>query len=302
MLKIRFPKKHSALIICTFLLSLPSYAKQVQQKEMTRIGDEVVSVDTGKIFLKAQECIDSKQFDQAAELLKQFLNSYPKSAAAHYKYGFVLLQQDKNAEALEQAKLCTGINANLFAGWALLGEAAANLKQNQQAKEAYEKALAIQASGENADIIREHLSDLNKPAEGSPAEMVEDPELVRQNQVIVKTNRAVSICNTASELLKQKQFEQSLAKCREAYAIAPDVDSVKETFVAVLNDYASDCVQKENLTLAESLIKEAVNLQAKGGISAASSLTTLRNYSALLKFLGRDEEAKQVEAQMKLLK
>ena len=269
---------------------------------MMRIGDEIVSIEAGKIFVKAQECIDQNQFDQAAELLNKFLSTYPKSASAHYKYGFVLLQQDKNAEALEQAKLCTQSAPQSFSGWALYGEAAANLKQIPQAKEAYQKALSIQSSGENADIVREHLSELNSPVKEAASVMVEDPELVRKNQEIMKTNRAISLCNESSEMLKQKQFEQALANCRQAYAIEADLDSVKEHLVVVLNDYASDCVQKENLKQAEALTKEAVSILSKGGVSKASSFTTLKNYAALLKFLGRDEESRQVEAQMQSLK
>lgn len=301
-LKKQYPKQLVAFLCCTLLGALPAFAKQVPQKEMMRIGDEVVSLESGKIFVKAQECIDHNQFDQAAELLKNFLSTYPKSPSAHYKYGFVLLQQDKNAEALEQAKLCTEAAPQLFSGWALLGEAAANLKQLPQAKEAYQKALSIQASGENADIVREHLSELNSPSKEAASVMVEDPELVRKNKEIMKTNKAISLCNESSEMLKQKQFEQALANCRQAYAIEPELDSVKEHLVVVLNDYASDCVQKENLKQAESLTKEAVSILSKGGVSTASSFTTLKNYAALLKFLGREDEAKQVEAQMKSLK
>lgn len=296
-----YRKEFIALMSCLSLTTIPVFAKPVSQKEMTRIGNEIVSVEAGKIFLTAQACIDQNQFAEAAELLKQFLSSYPNSSSAHYKYGFVLLQQDKNVEALEQAKLCTQSDPGFFSGWALLGEAAANLKQNPLAKEAYEKALAIQSSGENADIVREHLIELKSPAKESATMMVEDPELVRQNKAIMQTNKAISLCNEANELLRQKQFERALANCRSAYEIDPGLDSVKEHMVAVLNDYASDCVQKENLKLAESLTKEAVGLLAKGGVSKTSSLTTLKNYSALLKFLGRDQECKQVEEQMKLL-
>jgi len=62
---------------------------------MMRIGDEVVSLDGGKLFTSAQSAMENNNLEEAAALLKQFLQLYPKSAAAHYKYGFVLLQKER---------------------------------------------------------------------------------------------------------------------------------------------------------------------------------------------------------------
>lgn len=47
--------------------------EQAKQKEMMRIGDEVVSPEFGKSFVNAQTCLDNNQFEEAAQLLKQFL-------------------------------------------------------------------------------------------------------------------------------------------------------------------------------------------------------------------------------------
>src|SRR5271170_6228270 len=82
-------------------LQLPAEAEQQQPTKMIRIGEEIVSLEAGNAFTKAQELLNNKEFEQASALLKQFLESYPNSSAGHYKYGFALLQQGKDSEALE---------------------------------------------------------------------------------------------------------------------------------------------------------------------------------------------------------
>lgn len=284
------------------LLRTPAEAKQAPPRKMIKIGDEIVSQEAGNAFLKVQEFLNNKQFDQASALLKQFLESYPNSCAAHYKYGFVLLQQGKDSEALEQAKRCTEIKPQFFGGWALLGESSMNLKLEDQAKDAYRKALAIQSTGENAEIIREHLSEMASQKKIDPGATEVDKQVTEQNRVIIKQNQALALCDRANELLKKKEFEQGLQACHEALKAAPDSAEIKENVVAYLNNYAADCVQKQKLEQAEALMKEALALQAKGGVTAQSQRTTLKNYSALLNFLGRNDEAKQLDEQMKTVK
>lgn len=292
-----------ALSVLTLVcLQLFAEAKQEQPKKMMKIGDEIVSLEAGNAFVKAQELLNNKQFEQASALLKQFLESYPNSNAAHYKYGFVLLQQGKDSEALEQAKRCTELKPDFFGGWALLGEASMNLKLEDQAKEAYQKALAIQATGENADIIREHLSEMTNRKDAAPGATEQEKQVAKQNLAITKLNRALTLCDRANELLKQKQFEQGLQACRDALKVAPDSAQIKENVVAYLNNYAADCVQKQNLKQAEVLMKEALALQSKSSIALQSQSTTLKNYSNLLKYLGRNDEAQQIDEQIKKVK
>lgn len=291
-----------ALTACQLCCAIRVEGKQQPQAtRMSKIGDEVVSIEAGEIFFKAQECITNKQFDQAATLFKKFLESYPNSSVGHYKLGFALLQQGKDAAALEEAKRSTELKPTFFGGWALVGEACVNLKLEDQARTAYQKALAIQPTGENADIIREHLSDMDKDRDEALATAAiaeQNKQVNAQNRVIMSLNNALALCDQANALVKQGQFEQGIQTCRNALKAAPDSAQVKENVVACLNNYAADCVQKQNLKQAEELMKEAMALQAKGGVSAQSQKTTLRNYSALLKFQGRNEEAKQLEEKM----
>lgn len=267
---------------------------------MVKIGDEVVPAKTGQLYLSAQECISNGQWEQAANLLKTFLEAQPKSSAGHYKFAFVLLQQGKNAEALEHAKMCTQIAPAFFGGWSILGEASLNLKLDVQAKEAYGKALAIQPDGENAEIIRERLKELTG-ANQQATQFVEDPKLVEQNRQAMKVNEALSLCDRAKEHLKQKQYEQGLQECRDAMKIAPQSSQIKENFVAYLNNYAAICVQTDNLKLSEDLMKEAISFQAPGDITPQTKLTALKNYSALLNFLNRGNEAVKLDAEIKSL-
>ncbi len=93
------------------------------------------------------------------------------------------------------------------------------------------------------------------------------------------------------EHLKQNQFEQGLQECRDALKISPESKQIKENVVVYLNNYAAACVKNDDLKQAESLMKESISFQEQGGVSAQSRLTTLKNYSALLKFLNRTDEA-----------
>lgn len=286
-----------SLLCCLFV---PVLAEKQKVQQMLKIGDEVVSVKTGQIFLRAQEFISNGQWEQAGGLLKSFLDAQPESPAAHYKFAFVLLQQGKNKEALEHAKKCVQLAPASFGGWSLLGEASMNLKLDAQAKEAYEQALKIQSAGENAEIIRERLKELAGQNE-QPVQYVEDQKIVEQNSKNMKVNEALSLCDRAKECLKQTQYDQGLQKCREALKIAPQSTEVKENFVVYLNNYAAASVQSENLKKAEELMKEAITFQAPADVTPKTRLTALRNYVALLNFLNRPDEAKKIDAEMKSL-
>lgn len=284
----------------TFCIQLPCEAKKQEPappKRLMKIGGDSVGYASGQAFLRAQELLNNKQFDQAAALLQQVVEREPNSSAVRFKYGFVLVQQGKNSEALEQAKRCTEIAPRFFGGWALLGEASMNLNLDEQAKAAYAKALEIQPTGENAEIVRDNLKAM--AAKNQPVEMVEDPVAAEQNRKIMIVNKALALCNQANNDLKQRQFDQGLQRCRDALKLAPESNEVKENCVAYLNNYAADCVQHQNLKPAEALMKEALTIQAKGGVTDKSRMTTLKNYAALLNFLGRTDEAKKIEAQMK---
>lgn len=285
----------SLLCVCATLS-----ADAAKQKRMMKIGEEVVSLQTGQLFVDAQAAIASQQFDKAESLLKSFLQTQPNIAAVRYKLGFVLLQQGKNAEALEQAKRCVELAPNSVNGWAILGESSLNLGQKEQAAQAYRKALAIQPSGENADLMRERLDELAGKQEDTPTEVVKDPRIDAENRKIMKLNEALALCTKASDHFKQGQFEPGLQECRDAFTSVPD-DRIAENYAVYLNNYAADRVQKQDLKRAEELMKEAVGLQAKGGVSKQSRLTTLKNYSALLSFLNRADEAKSLQAQITAL-
>lgn len=300
----RFGRMKLMLVIGTVLLSsliaLLCWqwpADAAKQKRMMKIGEEVVTLQTGQLFTDAQQAISNKQFDKAEALLKTFLQTRPDSAAVRYKLGFVLLQQGKNAEALEQAKRCVESAPNSVNGWSILGESSLNLGQNEQAEQAYRKALAIQSTGENADIIRERLDELSGKQQEPALTMVKDPKIDEENRKIMQLNAALARCTKASDLFKQGQFEQGLQECRDAFKSVQD-DRIAENYAAYLNNYAAQCVQKQDLAHAETLMKEAVALQSRAGVSKQSRLTTLKNYSALLTFLNRADEAKQLQAQL----
>lgn len=289
-------------------LALPCAAKQqqrVEMKQMFKIGDDIVSVEAGQAFSKAQQLIDSRNYAEAVTVLKALIEKEPNLASAHYKLGFVLLQLSKDAEAQAEAKTCTGLAPTFFGGWALLGESSANLKQTDLAITSYMKALELQPTGENADIVRENLQELqNPPANSADAieTAAENETFNAQNKENMRINRAFSLCNQASDLFSQKKYEDGLQACRDALTIAPESNQVKESFAVYLNNYAADCIQKEDVKHAETLMKEAIAFQKKGGVTASTCLTTLTNYERLLRFQGRTDEAQTILAQIKSLK
>ncbi len=285
-------------------MSSPSYGakqKQPQQRQMMKIGDEIVTDEVGKSFVRAQQLIGSKDYQQAESILATIAQQSPKSSFIQFKYGFVLLKLRKFQDALSQAKKCVEIAPNFAGGWSLLGEASMELNLDDQAKEAYKKALAIEPNGENADIIKDNLKDLENPQAQQPAPetVAANEEINNQNRIALKLNRALSLCDSAAAHGAQKQFDKGIMECREAIKIAPDSDQIKENFVAFLNNYAADCIQQQKVPQAEALMKEAIAFQNRGGVSMKLRLTTLKNYLALLNFQGRSQEAKQVELQMK---
>lgn len=295
-----------ALILVSLLciLEAPALAapeRGQQQQRMMKIGDEVVRAEIGREFVRAQGLISSGNYKQAETVLKTIVEQSPNTIAIQYKYGFVLLQLSKFDEALAQAKQCVEIAPNFVGGWSLLGEASMELHQDDQARDAYKKALALEPKGENADIIREHLDELENPPQPQPTveEVGQSEKMDQKNKDAMRVNRALGLCQSATRLFGQKQFAQGMQQCREALAMAPENDQIKENFVIYVNNYAANCVQNQRLKQAEALMREAIAVQDTGGVTGRSQLTTLKNYSALLNFLGRTAEAQQLERQMK---
>lgn len=283
-----------ALLALFFILLSPVYGKE--GKQMMKIGDEVVSLETGAIYTAAQKAISSGQFAGAEPLLENFLAKQPKSKAGRYKYAFVLIQQNKNKEALEQAKRCTELDPQFVGGWALLGESYLNLDLKDEAERAFKKALALEPEGENASLMRERLEELASDSESrnqsqSRSELVPSA-MSDENRKIASVNEALLLCNKANEYLKQKQYELGLEQCRLALKKAPDCDRIRENYAVYLNNYAAACVNNNELMQAEKLMKESISFQSGGGVSVDCRRTTLKNYRALLNFLNRPEEAR----------
>lgn len=281
-------------------ISFEKKPKQKQQvKYMMKIGNDTVSTEIGQSFARAQELISSQKFAEAEALLQSIVQQAPNLASVHYKYGFALLQQSKYQETVDQAKLCIQLAPNFVGGYSLMGEASEGLNQTDQALSAYKKALSLQPSGENADIIKEHISDLENPQPDPEPEVVDLN--ADKNRASMKLNQAFALCNSAKQKFAQKQFADGMQDCRDALKIAPDNDVVRETFLGSLNNYAADCVQRQQMKEAETLMKEAVAFQSQGGVTPKTRMTTLKNYSGLLNFLGRANEAKAIDAQMKTI-
>ncbi len=279
----------------------PLQAKDKQPKQMMKIGDEVVSLEIGNAFARAQQHISRKEYDQASEILKSLVESAPNLAPIRYKYGFALLQQGKDGDALTQARKCTEILPSFAEGWSLVGEASINLHKDEEAKAAFEKSLALEPKGDNADVVRDRLNELSGKINDAPVEMASDPKINEQNRANMKINQALTLCSNATKLFGQKQFEEGLQACRDALKIAPDATIVKESFVTYLNNYAAVRVGQQKLDQAEGLMKQAIAFQKEGGVPTNTQLTTLTNYKRLLDFTGRTAEATKVETQIRSL-
>lgn len=278
--------------------AFPFEKKQKQQvKYMMKIGDDTVSTEIGQSFARAQELISSQKYAEAEALLQSIVQQAPKLVPVHYKYGFALLQQSKYQETVDQAKICIQLAPNFVGGYSLMGEASEGLKQTEQALAAYKKALSLQPSGENADIIKEHISDLENPQPDVEPEVVDLN--ADKNRESMKLNQAFALCNSAKQLFAQRKFADGMQDCRDALKMAPQSDVVRETFLGSLNNYAADCVQRQQMKEAETLMKEAVTFQGQGGVTQKTRMTTLKNYYGLLNFLGRSDEAKVIDAQLK---
>jgi|GEM_PF-1488013 Putative Zn-dependent protease, contains TPR repeats len=271
--------------------------KQKQQvKYMMKIGNDTVSTELGQSFARAQELMASQKYAEAETLLQSIVQKAPNLSSVHYKYGFALLQQNKFQETVEQAKICIQLAPNFVGGYSLMGEASEGLNQKEDALTAFKKALALNPSGENAEIIKEHISDLENPQPEPEPEVVDLN--ADKNKESMKLNQAYAKCNRAKQFFAQRKFADGMQDCRDALTIAPDNDVVRETFLGSLNNYAADCVQHQQIKEAETLMKEAVAFQSQGGVTQKTRMTTLKNYSGLLNFLGRTDEAKKIEAQL----
>ncbi len=282
-------------------IGFPVQAKEKQPTQMMKIGDQMVSLEIGNSFTRAQQLISSKEYDQAAAILKSLVESAPNIAPVRYKYGFVLLQQGKDADALLQARKCTEIMPSFAGGWSLVGEASMNLHKDEEARAAFEKSLALEPNGDNADVVRDRLSELNGQSNDAPVEMTSDPKIDEQNRINMKVNQALALCSNATRLFGQKQYELGLQACRDALKIAADATTVRESFVTYLNNYAAVCVGQQKLEQAEDLMKQAIALQKDGGVPTNIQLTTLNNYKRLLGFTGRSAEAADIESQINSL-
>jgi tetratricopeptide (TPR) repeat protein len=93
----------------------------------------------GRLALfKAQEKKNEGKYNEAAEILGEYLTKNPKEAhfLVHYNYGNTLLRIDKPAEALKEYQTAVDMEPRFWQGWLNLGETAYNLEQYGRAAEA----------------------------------------------------------------------------------------------------------------------------------------------------------------------
>lgn len=277
-------------------------AEKVQQKQMMRIGDKLVSMEMGQSFLQAQRLIDGKQFDEASNVLHSLVEQAPDMAAFHYKLAFVLKQQGKLAEAQSEAQKCIDIDSNFVGGWSVLGESLLDQKEPAKALIAFKKALELQPSGENTEIIKEYIEEIeNPPADDSAEVEAQNAEIAKTNNQSMRINRALSLCDEATKLFSAGSYPAGMTKYRDALRLAPQDDTIKENFIVGLNNYSAFCVQHQQLKKAEELLREAIDFQKSNKTNPSRLYTTMKNYQALLSFTGRVDEAKLVKSEMERL-
>ncbi len=106
------------------------------------------------------------QFDRAEEYYKKAIGLNPANVKAHYNFGNLLLAQNMPDKAIDEYRKAIGASPDFVRSYDMLAIALIQKGKIEQAKAAYEQALKIDPSDENARIGLEKIRAVQK--DGSP--------------------------------------------------------------------------------------------------------------------------------------
>ena len=112
----------------------------------------------------------NKNLDRALEMVKKAVASEPENAAYRDSLGWVLYRLGRFEEALGELKLAAGVEKPDGVILEHLGDVLAAMKNGQGAREAWERALSVLDSAQEAEKIKAIQDKLKQLAERQPAE------------------------------------------------------------------------------------------------------------------------------------
>ncbi len=112
--------------------------------------------------------------------------------------------------------------------------------------------------------------------------------------------KCVRLNNEAVELLKGNNLQAAVAKLEEARAIDPNNQLVNSTLGGVYANLASLTAMLGQFPASVSYFEKAVPALEKG-MNKSALLTTLTNYSKILRMMKKDAQANEIDAKLKSL-
>jgi len=97
------------------------------------------------LFYAALDRIAEKNYEQARDLLQQALSQTPDQLSLLVNYSAVLIALERHEEVIPVARRITGLDPHNVDGWLNLGVALEELAQPEAAREAFMRALAVNA-------------------------------------------------------------------------------------------------------------------------------------------------------------
>gem|GEM_PF-342008 len=209
-----------------------------------------------------------QQWQQAAELLKQWTDLDPENATAHQRYGIVLFRLKKSPEAFEQFAKSREINPNAPHPYVLAGKLYAQLGNKDKAQTAFEKAYAEEKS--NSITAQSYVDWL-----------IQDGKLTKARQVINgllkedpdSTSNLIFSSIIAQMNGKSDQAEKSLQK---VLALDPGNANATNLLAQLLIERSDQPAQKRALSYAQANASQFPN-NGQSNITLAWILYKLGN-------------------------
>ncbi len=127
---------------------------QGKRREGLNLVNTAISISRAAIFLNSRGMIfiDMGLYDEATNDLRAALKLSPDYSEAFNNLGVVYLKTGKFEKALDAAKKSVAFNETLTQGWLTLGSALFELKDYEEAKKSYARALSLDPNSAIANI------------------------------------------------------------------------------------------------------------------------------------------------------
>jgi tetratricopeptide (TPR) repeat protein len=187
-----------------------------------------MAMDNGNQLVRALSLIESELYDEAADLLRIFLDKHPESIEGWYNLGFALASSGNEEEAVKAYDEALAIDNMIFEIWFNKATALYDIADFEGAKKCYEEALRIDP--EDAEAWNNLGNAFSRLADARSA--IE----AYTRAVAIRPDYAEAFYNSANAHFIEGDDERAIACAEAALELDPSLEKRVNQWIHVSRD------------------------------------------------------------------